>query len=792
MDPRPLSDGGILDRVLLELGGSERADAPDGGNEAGEGDGGAVDGGGNDSSTGDGVSDVAPLVTTMSLTITDPAEDALQVATRRFAPTVMIEVTTDATRADDVKQVDAELWSTGAMPAKVSTTRLVQLNKTGQGDAGTGTGGSAGTSGGGAGVGGAMANGGSGVGTGGAVGSGGSGFMDAGPAVDASAGEPREMLFTFGDTPIDLSALTTGIYELRIAATTLAGITAAAVRKFRVDAGPVIRIIAPKVDQAARGSIFVSVQVTDPFSTTPPTVSISVANIPIAPLTIVGDLYQATVAETIAMPALSGQQLLDVGAVNGAGVAARHVTLRFVFDDVGPIIANGKPATGSLIGGIVKLEADITDPAGVDANTVVAVVAHGGNTLEVKLDQDPNDAKHFAHLFDTRRLSNTVLYPTISFRASDLPGNQSNIGYTVAVDNTPPLSELDPPPDLRIRKYLNQLWRCSLPFDPVGSDAVSEGDYVQQLFDIRARVEDQGNSPVAGNADITPLAGLDSTHVELLVLDDTNRALVVDRDGDGFCDAVNPKLVPTTTPMSSQDALLVNLAPVPPVGSADLTADANFPIGGYSDCTIGNDTLIPPAICKTTDLTIAVSSRYTTEAAVWTIAKVVPSTAQCVGNQFDSLGNHVNDGPACLAVHAIDGLGNAQVSRVLHVCIDHDGNRAECPFAALTSVQGGNPTQVTTAAPHGLVTGDRALVGSVPSLFEANGLWKVTVVSPTVFTLDTSNTMVLTVSGGQFMRWTATSDCTGRQTGINPVVVDDATPCRPWRRFNRGEHFQID
>jgi hypothetical protein len=325
----------------------------------------------------------------------------------------------------------------------------------------------------------------------------------------------------------------------------------------------------------------------------------------------------------------------------------------------------------------------------------------------------------------------------------------------------------------------------------VGSDAVNDGDRVLQLFDVRARVDDQGNSPSAGGADLTPLAGLDPARVELLVLDDTARALVVDSDGDGTCDAVNPRLVPTTTPMGSSDALLVNLVPVPPTGTANFTPDPGAPPGFFPDCEVGTDSLAPPVMCRTSDLSIAIPARLSGEAALWAIPNVVPGTVQCVGHQLDAVGNHLGDGPACLAVRAHDRLGNAQVSRVLHVCIDHDGDGAECPYAAATSVAGGSPVRVSAAAAHGLVTGDRVLLSGVPALFDAAGLWRVTVDSATSFTLDGSNTPATAVGGGRFMRWTSPSDCTGRQTSLDPVVVDDTAACFPWRRYGRGEHLEV-
>ena len=64
--------------------------------------------------------------------------------------------------------------------------------------------------------------------------------------------------------------------------------------------------------------------------------------------------------------------------------------------------------------------------------------------------------------------------------------------------NTARRAELGPPADVRVRRYVNQGWRGSWQFDPLGTDAVSDGDAVLQLFDIRARVQDEGNRPAAG------------------------------------------------------------------------------------------------------------------------------------------------------------------------------------------------------------------------------------------------------------------------------------------------------
>ena len=63
--------------------------------------------------------------------------------------------------------------------------------------------------------------------------------------------------------------------------------------------------------------------------------------------------------------------------------------------------------------------------------------------------------------------------------------------------------------------------------------------------------------------------------------------------------------------------------------------------------------------------------------AIYTIPPATPG-GQCVGRQFDTLGNHVADGWICIAVAVSDKLGNTQVSRPMRVCVDKDGMGNEC------------------------------------------------------------------------------------------------------------------
>jgi len=481
----------------------------------------------------------------------------------------------------------------------------------------------------------------------------------------------------FTDTPVDISMLDSGTYDLKVAARTIGGVTAEASVKFVIDAGPIIRIDSPGENKYYRNSVTVDVSVTDPLFGPVDKVTMLLGQ---RMLTITGPSgagqYTGTIDFNSYDPPLEGDQLLTVRATNkmGTETVARR---KFISDNRGPDITGTVPATGALIGRVITISAVVKDPAGVLDSSVVAVVAHGNVMFEVKLEPAPAGAMAppgtYLALFDTTRLPVNAIYPSVSFRASDLPGNQSSVGYLVSLDNTPPLPDLDPPTNYHMVKKDGDFYRCSWPFDPVGNDAVNDGDTKNQLFDIRARIEDQGNSPLFGGADVIPISGIDDTRVHLLILDDTSRPLLVDTNNDGFCDAVNPLLTPTTTPMSDSDALLVNMVPISPGGASNYMPRVPDP---DAPCISGSESKPPEPLCYTSNLTQAISYSNSLP-AIYTIPPVTTG-GQCVGRQFDTLGNHVADGWICLAVAVSDKLGNTQVSRPLRVCVDKDNMGGEC------------------------------------------------------------------------------------------------------------------
>ena len=285
------------------------------------------------------------------------------------------------------------------------------------------------------------------------------------------------------------------------------------------------------------------------------------------------------------MPALEGEQILTVRAKNKNGTES-VVTRKFVSDSKGPTITEATPKDGDLVGNVITISAEVTDPAGVLASSVVAVFANGpGTEYTIPLNAAGRRAPRRRRTAPSStpgccRSGRTRCSPTLSFRASDSLGNESLLTNVVWLDNRPPLAELDPPDMRMLAKNEGGVYACSWPFDPVGTDAADDGDIVPQIVDIRARIEDQGNEPLSGTPNYIPISGVDAA--QLLILDDTSQPLVVNtnpvakgnRKADTLCDAINPLLVPTTRPMTAKDALLVTLTPIPPAGVPDLTNTA--------------------------------------------------------------------------------------------------------------------------------------------------------------------------------------------------------------------------
>ena len=434
-------------------------------------------------------------------------------------------------------------------------------------------------------------------------------------------------------------------------------------------------------------------------------------------------VFTATVvfADPRFVPALDGDNTVIITAANSrtATPTTRQRNIVFVADSDGPSIEVTGPVAGDFIAGIFTLTASVTDQAGVDALSVIATIA---GTHEFALHHLGADA--FAGSFDTRALPDTMVYPTIVVRARDSVGNQSSVGLVVTLDNQPPLASLDPP-DMReasLNTEIDEL-ECSWMFDPLGGydpggeladvgDAADDGQSVAQLSEIRARVEDRGNQATADSGVLIPMSGVDFTSVQLFVLDDSDAALIVDTTGDGYCDAINPQLVPTSVPNASNEAAVIDMIELAPSGDADFTFNPEPPTVAQpafdtsagapeADCFPGTKVEQPEPLCITSPGTRITYTAIEKDPVIFTIPPV--TDIQCFGNPFDSLATNISDGWACLALVALDNLGNVAISAPLRLCFDHDGDEVECEaWGTITSA--GLPDCVGTYDPDTDVT----------------------------------------------------------------------------------------
>jgi hypothetical protein len=524
------------------------------------------------------------------------------------------------------------------------------------------------------------------------------------PAVISSG----QLVSTGGESfsgTISLGALpTTGSYTLTVSAKSLTGLTAHDAVTFTVQGGPTLIVNAPAEGQAYNDSL--SIQILVDHGANAPTAVLAGNNVTLSsPPATSGayDVYTATVwfgppptpAGSQTFQQLSGKQLLDVKESDGT--ATTEVFRTFVIDTSGPTITKTTPVPGQIVGGVLNISATVTDEAGLLDSSVVAVVGdQQGNPL-FRLQLIPQGSGVYSVLFDTLNLTRCgpppstlpcIVFPTISFRASDSVGNETSLGYDFSVDNMPPLADLDPP-QMRQMQLASFGYECSYLFDPRSvnrdlGDMPNDGCMVPQIFDLRARIEDQGND--ASGLKVTPIAGIDPDNTSVYILTDNTQPLVVDTNGDGYCDSINPQLAPTTGPLTQADQVLkIRLGGVPPAGAADFegpptpgaAADPGLPIPGR--CVQGKDPAPPKVLCKLDGFeqpTIAIGY-LDNQPAIWSVEPI--DAGRCMGNQLDTRANNIPEGQwICMAVATADLAGNQSVSRPMRVFVNYSDGGGFC------------------------------------------------------------------------------------------------------------------
>jgi hypothetical protein len=455
------------------------------------------------------------------------------------------------------------------------------------------------------------------------------------------------------------------------------------------DQGPTVDFISPVEGERYAGSVNLTFQVNDVGGVLESSVRAEVGSVPLDIVKLSEDPNHGSAPHWIIfggeivfddpmfVPPLQSIQQVTVTAENIANNVQSESAVTFVVDDEGPVITVLSPEPGEIVGGIITIEAEVYDEAGVLNTSVVAVL---GNNNDYTVELLPFGGT-FSGSFDTTQFPTNYVFPPISVRAADALNNESEVGFVVALDNTPPIVSLDPPENMRMGKDELGFIMCSFAFDPVGDANPDDGTTVPQVHFMRARIEDQGNAAV-GLLQV-PLSLVNYTTPRVYWLTDTSQALVVDTDGDTYCDEINPELIPSTNPQGANEILALYLDPIEPAGSADFRPDLSV-LPEICDGP-GIDAVAPEELCVVTRpelMTIAIF--YTvddTEPAIWSLPQVMGNDPLfCTGHQFDNFASNIPEGWVCVAGRAEDNAGNIGVSKPIRLCVDYtlDGNPATC------------------------------------------------------------------------------------------------------------------
>ncbi len=367
------------------------------------------------------------------------------------------------------------------------------------------------------------------------------------------------------------------------------------------------------------------------------------------------------------------------------GVDASDGSVTDAQDATPPKITVTSPTPGDVLRGSIEVTVSVVDDS--PPITVTATISN----LEIDMVQ-VTGTNDFKGTVDTITLAGLVA-PTIIVRATDNGGLQAEVGVQIVLDNEGPIASLDAPA-VRLKRDGENGIECSRDFDPLGADAPNDGEVVPQLFELRGRVHDLSNTGTVNSVLFVPRAGTD--RVELYVLDDTTKPLVVDTDGDGECDDVNPDIVPAITPQTSNEAAVITLAPIDPAGTAFFASDT---FGGFNaGCAPGDDVDPPEPLCLGETSTSIIQDLDGTP-EIYGIPPV--DDFNCLGFAFDARASNISDGFACAALLVTDNLGNRRVSEPLRICVDSDLSGGDCNGSTVGQIVGvGNRPNCT-----GTVTG---------------------------------------------------------------------------------------
>lgn len=458
-----------------------------------------------------------------------------------------------------------------------------------------------------------------------------------------------------------------------------------------LDLGPVIEVVMPNDGSTHRDRMNLTYRITE----APVTDADMESEVASHTLTVAGKTIDFMTEEspgqfhvsidftdrTIFEEEVAGEYELVITATNARTPTApiRRVARSFTVDSIGPSITVNSPTEGALVGGRVRVEATITDPAGVDPSKVQLRIGQETWTMA------PDEGDTYAVTFDAAAYPSTTAELTLNITAEDVVGNTRTVSRIVKLDSRPPLVSLDPP-YVREGVINSGVLRCSTLFDPVGPEAVDDGLVIGQDAVFRARVQDLGNGGITSTNAVTFLAGTNTTgSTKLYLLDDVDTPLLVDTNNDGVCDAINPAVEPSSG--NTGTAVVVDLVGINATGTAfffrdDEVTEPGTPPEAYgsvfNSCTPGTATTSPNLLCgnnvpMTRVIPASIAGR---PPAIFGKPPITGST--CVGDAFDFT-QSLSEGWACVAARSEDRLGNVGVSVPLRVCFSDGVGPNPCP-----------------------------------------------------------------------------------------------------------------
>jgi hypothetical protein len=195
---------------------------------------------------------------------------------------------------------------------------------------------------------------------------------------------------------------------------------------------------------------------------------------------------------------------------------------------------------------------------------------------------------------------------------------------------------------------------------------------VHSFGTIRALAWDQENG--AQDEPLPRFAGIIPSQVQLYVQGDPSAGLLIDTDGDGTCDEVDPAL---GLPLKDLHPVTPNLGASSYQASGSISENHVDPLTGkpisVQICVTGADVNAPPALCtNTSDLSRVIQHEQRGGAPESVVYSLLTSGGECDASQlqFSSMRGVTTNGWICLATRAVDKANNIGVSAPIRLCLD--------------------------------------------------------------------------------------------------------------------------